>query len=113
VVVAGERLARRWVWTSPEAAEAVGARPGAPDVRQLERVSVADDHRLDVALAVEEHPHLAVGLEGDLGQVARQLGGDHLRGVHPAAVGAAERVQLALLEAEGVPVDVLHSPRGA
>ena len=58
VVVAGERLAVEVRVHEPEPAQAVGAGAGAADVRQLELARVAHDHRVDVALAIEEHADL-------------------------------------------------------
>ena len=113
VVVAGERLAAQVGVHEPQAAQAVRAGAGAADVGQGELAGVADHHRLHVALAVEEHADLPVRLAGDLGEVARQLGRDDLAGVDAAAVGAAQRVQLARLEAEGVAVDLFHVVDGA
>ena len=46
----------------PQAAQAHLAGAGAADVRELELVGVADDHLLDVALAVEQDADLAVRL---------------------------------------------------
>ena len=97
----------------PQAAQAVRAGAGAADVGQVELAGVADHDRLHVPLAVEQHADLAVRLPGDLGEVARQLGRDHLLGADAAAVGAAEGVELALLEAEGVAVDLFHELPGA
>ena len=109
VVVARERLAVQVRVHEPEAAQAALPGAAAADVGQLELARVADDDGLDVALAVEEHANLAVGLARDLGQVARELGRDNRAGVDAAAVGAAEGVELGGLEAEGVAEDVLHS----
>ena len=67
----------------------------AADVGQLELARVADDDRVDVALAVEQHADLAVGLVRDLGEVAGELRRDDRLGVDAAAVGAAEGVELA------------------
>jgi ribosome-associated protein len=89
-----------------QAAQADLAGAGAPDVGQLELGGVADDDRLDVALAVEQDADLAVGLRGHLGEVAGELGRDDLPLADSPAVGVAELLQLALLEAEGVAVDV-------
>ena len=108
VIVAGERLAAQVGVHEPQAAQAMAAGPGAPHVGQGELAGVADHHPLHVPLAVEEHADLAVRLPGDLGEVTRQLGGDHLPGVDAAAVGAAEGVELALLQPEGVAVDLFH-----
>ena len=109
MVVARERLAVQVRVHEPQAAEAALAGAAAADVGQLELARVADDDRLDVALAVEEDADLPVGLVRDLGEVARQLGRDDRAGVDAAAVGAAEGVELGGLEAEGVAEDVLHS----
>ena len=104
-----QRLAVQVRVHEPQPAQAALAGAGAAHVGQLEAARVADDHRLDVALAVEEHADLAVRLVRDLAEVPRQLGRDDRAGVDAAAVGAAEGVELGGLEAEGVPEDVLHS----
>ena len=113
VVVAGERLAAQVGVHEPQAAQAVGSGASAPDVGERELAGVADHDPLHVALAVEQHADLTVRLPGDLGEVARQLGRDDLSGVDAAAVGAAECVQLALLQPERVAVDLFHEVRGA
>ncbi|MBS1109339.1 MAG: hypothetical protein H6Q88_1331 [Anaeromyxobacteraceae bacterium] len=102
VVVAGEGLAAQVRVHEPQAAQSVGSGAGATDVRQGELSGVADHHPLHVALAIEEHADLAV-----------RLPGDHLPGVDAAAVGAAEGVELALLQPEGVAVDLFHEVPGA
>ena len=108
LVVAGQRLAVEVGVDQPQAAEAVRAGAAAPDVGQGELAGVADHDPLDVALAVEQHADLAADLAGDLGEVARQLGRDHLVGVDAPPVGAAQGVELGGLEAEGVAEDVVH-----
>ncbi len=113
VVVAGERFAAQVGVHEPQPAQAVRTGAGAPDVGEGELAGVADHHPLHVPLAVEEHADLAVRLPGDLGEVARQLGRDHLPGVDPAAIGAAKGVELALLQPEGVSVDLFHEVPGA
>jgi hypothetical protein len=92
----------------PEAAEAHLTGTGAADVGELELVGVAHHHLLDLALPVEEHADLAVGLQRELGEVPGQLGADDLVRGDPTAVGVAELLQLAGLEAEGVPVQVFQ-----
>ena len=109
VVVAGEGLAAEVGVHQPQAAQSVRPRPGAAHVGERQLLGVPDHHPLDLPLAVEQHPHLAVDLARDLGEVPPQLGGDHLGRVGAAAVGAAQGVELALLEAEDVPEDVPHS----
>ena len=92
----------------PQAAQTHLARAGAADVRQLELVGVADHDLLDLALAVEQHADLPVGLARQLGEVAGQLRADDLVRRDAAAVGVAQLVQLAGLEAEGVAVQVFQ-----
>ncbi len=105
-VVLGERLGLQVRVHEPQAAETDLTGAGAADVRQLELVRVADDHPLDLALAVHEHADLPVQLPGLLGEVAGELGAHDLVGRDPAAEGVPERLQLAGLETEGVAEDV-------
>jgi hypothetical protein len=78
-------------------------------------VRVAHHHLLDLALAVQQDADLPVRLERQLREVPGQLGADDLVRRDPTAVGIAELMELAGLEAEGVPVQVfqMRSPGGA
>jgi hypothetical protein len=89
-----------------EAPEAADTTPQAPDVGEGQAVGVAHDDVLDRAVAREEHADLAVELPGQLGQVAGELGRDHLLGRHPPAEGPFERADRRGLEAADVAVDV-------
>jgi hypothetical protein len=91
-----------------EATEAHLPRTGAPDVGELQLVSISDDDPFDLALPVEEHADLPVRLQRELRQVPGQLGADDLVRGDPTAVGVAELVEFAGLEAEGVPVQVFQ-----
>jgi phospholipase/carboxylesterase len=71
-------------------------------------VGVSHHHPLDLALPVEQHADLSVGLQRELGEVPGQLGADDLVRRDPTAVGVAKLVQLTGLEAEGVPVQVFQ-----
>jgi len=71
-------------------------------------VGVPHHHPLHFSLAVEQHSDLAVGLEREVGEVPGQLGTDDLVRGDPAAVGVTELLQLAWLEAEGVPGQVFQ-----
>jgi phospholipase/carboxylesterase len=78
-------------------------------------VRVAHHHLLDLALAVQQDADLAVRLDGQLREVPGQLGADDLVRRDPTAVRVAELLELAGLEAEGVPVQVFQrrSPAGS
>jgi hypothetical protein len=61
-----------------QAAEAPLADAGALEVWPLDAARVADDDRLDVALAVDERADLPPRLVRELGELARELGRDDL-----------------------------------
>ena len=107
-VVAGERLALqvRVHQAQPTQTHLPGARTA--DVGQLERMRVAHHHRLDVALAVEQHADLAVRLAGEPGEVPRELGADDLMHRHVTAPGVLEVLELAGLEAQHVSGRFVH-----
>ena len=46
------------------------------NILAIELMCAAHDYELDLALAREQHAHLPVGLERELGHVASQLGAD-------------------------------------
>jgi len=110
-VVLGERLRLEVGVHQAQPAEADLAGAGAADVGQLQLVGVADDDPLHVALAVQQHADLAVDLPRQLGEVAGQLRADDVVRADAAAVGVPQPLQLAVLEAEGVSVDVVQGRR--
>ena len=61
-----------------QAAEAPLADARALEVGPLDAARVADDDRLDVALAVDERADLPPRLVRELGELARELGRDDL-----------------------------------
>ena len=89
-VVAGERLALEMGVDEAQAAEAADAAAQAADVGEGQAVGVAHDDVADVAVAAEQDADLAVEPAGGLGQVAGELGGDHLPRIDAAAVGALQ-----------------------
>ena len=107
-IVPGERLALEVGVHQAQATQAHLAGTRAAHVGELELVRVADDHRLDVSLAVEEHADLAVGLQRELGQVPGQLGADDLMHGHVAAPGVLQVFELAGLEAQYVASRFVH-----
>ena len=108
VVVAGERRGVEVGVDQPQAAQAVRAGAGPADVGEGELPGVADHDRLHVPLAVEQHADLPPHLAGELGEVAGQLGRDHLVGVDAAAPGPLQGLELGGLESEEVAGDVVH-----
>ncbi len=105
-VILGERLAFEVRMDEPQAPEAAEAPPQAADVREGQALGVSHDDVLDRAVAREEHPHLALELPGDLGQVPGELQGNHLLGGHPPAEGPFEGPDRGGLQAPGIAVDV-------
>jgi len=97
-VVGRERLAPQVGVDQPQAAEAPHAASQAPDVREGEVGRVADDDAADQAVPAEQHTDLPADLAGDLGEVSRQLGRDHVLSGYSAAVRALERAALGCLD---------------
>jgi hypothetical protein len=69
-------------------------------------VGVAHDDVADDAVAPEQDADLPVELAGGLGQVAGQLGGDHLPRVDAAAVGALQGADFGRFDTADVAVDL-------
>ena len=105
-VVPGQRLAFEMRVDQAQAAEAADAAAQAADVGKGQAVGVAHDDVADGPLAAEQHADLAVELAGDFGEVPGELGGDHLTGVDPAAVGALQGADLGRFDAADVAVDL-------
>ncbi len=102
----------------PQSAQASFARASAADVRQIDAAGVSDENRLDLALPGEQDAELAVQLEGQLGEVTRQLRAAELARRDAPSVGGAEPVELTLLQAQDVAGEIsdgcllLHLRRG-
>src|SRR6185312_10584813 len=105
-VVAGERLTLQVSVDEAQAAETADAAAQTADVGQRQAVGVSHDDVADLAIATQKHADLTVEAAGDLGQVAGQLGGDHLPGIDPAAVGALQGADLGRLDTTDVAVDL-------
>jgi hypothetical protein len=81
-----------------QAAEATLADARALEVGPLDAARVADDDRLDVALAVDERADLAPRLVRELGELARELGRDDLLRRDAARVELLDAPKLVGLE---------------
>ena len=101
-VVAGERLALEVRVHQAQAPQTYLARAGTADVGQLELVRVAHNHRFDGTLTGEQDADLSVGLEGELGEVPRELGADDFVHRHMPAPGVLEVLEFAGLEPQHV-----------
>ncbi len=69
-------------------------------------MGVAHDDVADRPLAAEQHSDLLVELAGDFREVPGELGGDHLPGIDPAAVGTLQGADLGRFDAADVAVDL-------
>jgi hypothetical protein len=106
-VVAGEGLAAQVGVDQAQAAEAAGGAAQTADVGQGDLRRVADEDVGDLAAPIDQHADLTVHRRRDLGEVAGQLGADHLGRGDPPPVDPLERLELARLEARDVAGDFL------
>ena len=104
-VVLGQRLALEMGVHEAQTAETADTAAQTTHVGKVEALGVAEDDVADDPVAAEEDADLAAEPPRDLGQVARQLGRDHLARVHAAAVGAFEGAQIGGLDAAEVAVN--------
>ena len=89
-----------------DAAQATAAGAQTAPVRQLDAVRGPDHDVRDFAAAVDEHADLAADLAAHLGELARELVGEHTVGRQAPAEQAVEPLDLARLQPVGVPVDL-------
>ncbi|MFL6254477.1 MAG: hypothetical protein ACJ74T_05620 [Pyrinomonadaceae bacterium] len=93
-----------------QAAKASLADARALEVGPLDAACVADDDRLDVALAVDERADLAPRLVRKLGELARELGRDDLLRRDAPRVEFFDAPQLVGLQPLRVPLYVADDP---
>jgi hypothetical protein len=112
-VVLRQLLAAQVRVDGAQAAEAPLADARALQVGPLDAARVADDDRLDVALAVDERADLPPRLVRKLGELARELGRDDLLRRDAARVELLDAPELVGLEPLRVPLYVADDSSSA
>src|SRR5262249_5165776 len=109
-VVAGQGLVLEMGVDQPQAAEAGMAGAGAADVREDQLARVAYDHVLHLTPAVDEHADLPADFPRQFRKMARQLRGDQLPLLHPAAARGEQALAVARLQPRSVSEKFLSHP---
>ena len=107
-VVVRERLPPEMDMDEAQAPECLAAEGKIGELRDEEAPLVADDDVLHGAGAADQNPHLTAGLLGEFGHPPGQLVADDLLHRHAAAVEPFQPVELALLEAGEVAVELVN-----
>jgi hypothetical protein len=102
-VVARERLAAQVRVDEANAAQPARTAAEPPEIRQHDLRGVADHDVLDRAAAVDQHADLAMQAGGERAELRRQFGGHDVGRRDAAPVQAFQRLDLARLQAVGVP----------
>jgi hypothetical protein len=83
---------------TPQPAKAVGAHSYSFQIRQYDASCVANNHVLDISIAIDEHPYLSVNLMRCFRELTRKLVSNDLPRGDPPLVQLLETVDLVRLE---------------
>src|SRR6266550_7354327 len=92
-----------------QAAKPISRNPHAFEIGQLDLARIADNHKLDVALAIDKHADLPARLVGKLANLASKFGRYDLVRRNAALVEFLDPPQLVWLQTLCVAVKTFHS----